>query len=141
MRDRVLKGLYFPKKGLYWILVASAVIVMAQSLESLMLAKDAASYEVWNAANGGGYSIQDYTAVQVFRMIQGVLIPIAYGLYAFFAFQKGNFPVFARRIWGILLMANAVVYLLAFSFGSVFYYIIGAADLFTVAINGSFERL
>lgn len=134
-----------PKTKLYIILVASAVVIFAASMEVLFMVKDSGMYALWASTMRemqpnqppSQFSFDNYVASNLFQYFLRILTPMVLGIHSYFAFLKlgvNNLFVF---IWAVLLAGGAAYSLTGTNVYSVFFFIIlaGYVVLFITVIS------
>ena len=104
----------FPKKQLYIILAAAALVIFASSLDVLMRVKDASIFEAWkeSAIAFGTFTtenpptLNDYVGVELFRYLFKIAIPVGFALLTFLTYQKLTLTKIYIFIWSVLLVGG-----------------------------------
>lgn len=106
------------KKSLYVILILTAVLVLADSLDALMRGKDAAMYRQF-AETRGHVSEGDYVALVAISFLVGILVPVGYAVYQYVSLRFSGQAPLTRVIWGILLFGALALRALGLTLASV----------------------
>lgn len=130
----------FPKKQLYLILLAAALIILASSLDVLMRVKDAALFEAWKerALSFGTFTpdrpptLDDYVGAELFRYLFKIAIPMGFALLTFLTYQKLILTKLYIFIWTVLLAGGMAYTFFELNFYSVFYYLVIAGYLILI---------
>jgi len=140
----------FPKKQLYIILAAAALVIFASSLDVLMRVKDASIFEAWkeSAIAFGTFTsenpptLNDYVGVELFRYLFKIAIPVGFELLTFLTYQKLTLTKIYIFIWSVLLVGGLAYTFFELNFYSVFYYLVIAGYLILIlTVLSLFEEL
>lgn len=140
----------FPKKQLYIILAAAALVIFASSLDVLMRVKDASLFEAWkeSAIAFGTFSsenppiLNDYVGVELFRYLFKIAIPVGFALLTFLTYQKLTLTKIYIFIWSVLLVGGLAYTFFELNYYSVFYYLVIAGYLILIlTVLSLFEEL
>ncbi|MBN2557747.1 MAG: hypothetical protein JXB33_03215 [Clostridia bacterium] len=119
-----------PKKQFYIISVCLGLVIFFLSIEVMMKVKDVLLYNKWflkASAEGLGASYEDAFGIYVSLNLGGFFlktsIPMALGVYTYFAYVKMRINKLFVFIWTILLIGAAAFVAMEMNFASVFYYI------------------
>lgn len=122
----------FPKKQLYVILLAAALVIFASSLDVLMRVKDAALFEAWKESvlSFGSFTAEnpptlyDYVGAELFKYLFKIAIPVGFALLTFLTYQKLTLTKLYIFIWTVLLVGGMAYTFFDLNFYSVFFYLI-----------------
>lgn len=112
----------YPKEALKKVLLLTALIVFAGSLESLMFVKDLQLYEAWARGVGEGANFSDYKALISIQLVFNMTIPVLYALYVYFANKKIGYSDMSRWLWTLLLFYAEIMKILELRIRSIFWY-------------------
>lgn len=130
----------FPKKQLYIILLAAAVIIFASSLDVLMRVKDATLFEAWKESmlSFGTFTkenpptLDDYVGAELFKYLFKIAIPVGFALLTFLTYQKLTLTKLYIFIWTVLLVGGMAYTFFELNFYSVFFYLVIAGYLILI---------
>lgn len=122
------------------ILIVSALIILASSIEALMMAKDVEIYrEILK--NNPGLGFDEYINSVVFNLFIRVLSPVVISLYTFFTVKKYGVNFSYKLFFGGMTLIEIVQLILQFRIGSIFYYIVIILNFILLFIIGREERV
>ncbi len=128
------------EKFLLKILIVSALIILASSIEALMMAKDIEVYrEILK--NNPGLGFDEYINSVVFNLFIRVLSPVVISLYTFFTVKKYGVNFSYKLFFGGMTLIEIVQLILQFRIGSIFYYIVIILNFILLFIIGREERV
>ena len=120
-----------PRKQLYYILIACAVIIFAASLETMIRVKDLDIFNQWildlDLGEGFQYSQEElfnaFITTNLSYFFLTVVIPMGYGIHAYFAYTKLRIGGLFIGVWFVLSLGGLAYTVLEMSFFSIFYYV------------------
>lgn len=128
------------EKFILRILIVSALIILASSIEALMMAKDVEIYrEILK--NNPGLGFDEYINSVVFNLFIRVLSPVVISLYTFFTVKKYGVNFSYKLFFGGMTLIEIVQLILQFRIGSIFYYIVIILNFILLFIIGREERV
>lgn len=118
-----------PQNKFYLILTLCAIIIFLNSIEVMMNVKDIELYDQWvsEIEESSDFDNEDYYDSYVTSNLNyffiKIIMPMALGIYSYFAFKYTRINKIYVYVWTILLLASFVFALLELEFDSMFYYI------------------
>ncbi|MFO7612170.1 MAG: hypothetical protein R6W99_06790 [Clostridia bacterium] len=119
-----------PKKQFYIISVCLGLVILFLSIEVMMKVKDKLLFEEWflrASAEGLDASYEDafglYVSLNLGGFFLKTAIPMAMGVYTYFAYVKIRINRLFVFIWTVLLIGAAALVAIEMNFASIFYYI------------------
>lgn len=120
-----------PKKQFYLLVISMGVILLALSAEVMLMAKDMNLYDQWfkEAVLAGLETSYDesfsmYLSLNLSDFFLKAIVPMAMGVYTYFAYVKIRVNKLFVFIWTVLLVGAAAYVIAGGNFDSVFFYII-----------------
>lgn len=120
-----------PQRELYFILIFCAIIIFLNSIEVMMKVKDMDLYEEWMSqieeSNNPNEEDMDYYQLYLTwnlnSFLMKIIIPMALGIYSYFASKFLRINKIYVYTWTILLLASLAFTAIELKFDSIFYYI------------------
>lgn len=120
-----------PEKQFYSILILCSIIILLNSLEVMINVKDISIYNEWidginisESLNTEGVNYyQLYLTSNLIYFFIKIIIPMALGIYTYFAFKYTRVNKIYVHIWAILLSGNLIHVIIEQKIDSIFYYI------------------
>ena len=122
------------------VLIVSALLILAYSLEALMLAKDVGLYKEIYAMNQG-LSYGAYLNTVIGSFLIRVVSPVAISLYTFFMIHKTGVNLTYKIFFAGMTLIELVNIIFQFRIGSIFYYIEIILNIILLFIIGREERM
>lgn len=119
------------QKKLYILLIAIGIMILALSMEVLMVVKDRALFLEWYeeimASNPSALSEEEafdtYVSGQIFLYMLNLAIPVGLALHTFYSYVKKGINRLFIYLWTIMLLGGLAFTAISLNFDSLFYYI------------------
>lgn len=138
-----------PQKQLYLILIFCSIIIFLNCIEVMIKVKDISLYEQWmdsipkqkdsNAEDIDYYQL--YITTNLSHFFIKIIVPMALGIYSYFAFKLTKVNKIYVYTWIILLLGSLAFVLIEQKFDSIFFYIITACYIILITILLSLNKL
>ncbi|MDO5755567.1 MAG: hypothetical protein Q4P28_04980 [Tissierellia bacterium] len=126
-----------PKKQLNLLLSLILILIILESVEVLMLAKDQSLMKEFQALTTENLQYDDYLSFHLMNYFRGIHIPIILGLFTYFGRKSLRFGHLYKIVFGLLMMLSIMMHFIGHHFRTILFYpIIGLQILlFFVLIN------
>lgn len=119
------------QKKLYILLIAIGIMILALSMEVLMVVKDRALFLEWYeeimGSNPSHLSEEEafdtYVSGQIFLYMLNLAIPVGLALHTFYSYVKKGINRLFIYLWTIMLLGGLAFTAISLNFDSLFYYI------------------
>ena len=128
------------EKFLIRVLITSAILILALSMEASMMAKDVDVYRSFLLKNPG-LSFDEYINSVMFNLFIRVLSPLVISLYTFFTVKKFGVNFFYKVFFSGMTVIEIINLILQFKIGSIFYYVAIILNFILLFIIAREERV
>ncbi len=119
------------QKKLYILLIAIGIMILALSMEVLMVVKDRALFFEWYeeimGSNPSSLSEEEafdtYVSGQIFLYMLNLAIPVGLALHTFYSYVKKGINRLFVYLWTIMLLGGLAFTAISLNFDSLFYYL------------------
>lgn len=119
------------QKKLYILLIAIGIMILALSMEVLMVVKDRALFLEWYEEIMGSNpstlpeeeAFDTYVSGQIFLYMLNLAIPVGLALHTFYSYVKKGINRLFIYLWTIMLLGGLAFTAISLNFDSLFYYL------------------